>query len=94
MVAVDKIAGDRLSVVAEGRGGDECLQTSLRMSLSGSRGQMASASGSGGTVRGRSHCGRPLAAVADVTTTLWSSRGSSATWEGSGASTGRGEGLE
>ena len=86
MVAVDKIAGDRLSVVAEGRGGDECLRTSLRMSLSCSRGQLASA------VHDRGCCGRLLAAVADLTAELWSSRGSSATREGRARRLGEGKG--
>ena len=51
--AVDKNAGDRRSVAAERRGGDERLPTSLRMSSSCSRGQLARAGGLGGAVHGR-----------------------------------------
>ena len=61
------------------------------MRMDCSRGQLASRGGSGGAVHGRGCCGRPLAAVADLTAELWSSRGSSVTREGSGSSTGRGE---
>ena len=45
------------------------------MSLSCSRGQLASAGGSGGAVHGRGCCGRPLAAVADLTAVLLGARG-------------------
>ena len=40
------------------------------------------------------HCGRPLAAVADLTAALWSSRGGSAAREGSGMLAVSGEGPE
>ena len=93
-MAVDKNAGDRHSVAAGGRGGDERLWTSLWMSSGCSRGQLACGGGLGGAVHGRAHCGRPLAAAADLTAVLWSSRGGSAARGGVGASTGRGEGPE
>ena len=38
-----------------------------------SRGQVASAGGSGGDVHGTGCCGRPLAAAADLTVALWGS---------------------
>ena len=90
-MAVDKNAGDRHSVAAGGRGGDERLRTSLWMSSGCSRGQLACGGGLGGAVHGRAHCGRPLAAAADLTAALWSSRGGSAAREGAGVLAVRGE---
>ena len=64
-----------------GHGGDERLQTSEGICLDCSRGQVASRGGSGGVDRGRSHCGRPLAAVADLTAAVCGSRDGSAAME-------------
>ena len=93
-VAVDKNAGDRRSVAAGRRGGDERVPTSLWMSSGYSRGQLARAGGLGGAVHGRACCGRPLAAVADLTAALWGSRGGSAAREGAGVLAAGREGPE
>ena len=69
-MAMDKNTGDRHSVAAGGRGGDERLQTSLWMSSDYSRGQLVHACSSGGSVHGRGYYGRPLAAMADLTAAL------------------------
>ena len=53
VAAVDKNAGDRRSVAAGRRGGNERVPTSLWMSSGCSRGQLARAGGLGGAVHGR-----------------------------------------
>ena len=74
--AVTDNSGDRnfagdVATTAAGRH----IQTSLRMSSSCPRGQLAAEGGSGGAVLGRNGCGRPLVAMADLTAALFDARG-------------------